>query len=95
MAFTMLPSLKIISWSEESLSRLAEIILNKAPRPLILIDGANGENGGTIESITAFADWWDSLLTPLFLEEEPWKYVVLIVSGSKSDLNSNKLKLSI
>lgn len=56
-------------------------------------DLANGENGGTIESVTEFADWWDSLLLPLFLEEEPWKYVNVIVSGSQSDLNSNRLMI--
>lgn len=54
-------------------------------------DLANGENGGTIESVTAFADWWDSLLTPLFLEEEPWNDVDVIVSGVLSDLCSDKL----
>jgi len=48
-------------------------------------DLANGENGGTVESITEFANWWDSLLMPLFLEEEPWKYVDVIVSGTQSD----------
>ena len=54
-------------------------------------DLANGENGGTIESVTAFADWWDSLLIPLFLEEEPWNDVDVIVSGVLSDLCSDKL----
>lgn len=56
-------------------------------------DLAKGENGGTVESITEFADWWDSLLLPLFLEEEPWKYVDVIVSGSQSDLNADKLMI--
>lgn len=56
-------------------------------------DLANGENGGSVESITEFADWWDSLLVPLFLEEEPWKYVDVIVSGSESDLMSDKLMI--
>ena len=58
-------------------------------------DLANGENGGTIESITKFADWWDSLLTPLFLEEKSWRYVDIIVSGSQSDLTSNKLMIHV
>lgn len=58
-------------------------------------DLANGENGGTVESITKFADWWDSLLAPLFLEEEPWKYVNVIVSGSQSDLASNTLMIHV
>lgn len=43
-----------------------------------------GENGGTVESVTEFADWWDSLLMPLLLEEEAWKHVDAIVSGSRS-----------
>jgi len=58
-------------------------------------DIANGENGGTIESSTKFADWWDSLLIPLFLQEEPWKYVDVIVSGSQSDLTSNNLMIHV
>lgn len=56
-------------------------------------DLANGENGGTVESVTKFADWWDSLLKPLFLEEEPWKYVDVIVSGIQSDLSQDKLMI--
>lgn len=58
-------------------------------------DLANGENGGTVESVTEFADWWDSLLMPLFLEEEPWKYADIIVSGSRSDLISDKLMIHV
>ena len=56
-------------------------------------DLANGENGGTIESVTAFADWWDSMLTPLYLKEKPWEYVDLIISGSQSNININNLKI--
>lgn len=51
-------------------------------------DLANGENGGSMESVTEFADWWDSLLTPLFLEEESWNYVNVIVCGH-CDLEPN------
>ncbi len=58
-------------------------------------DLVNGENGGTVESITEFANWWDSLLTPLFLEEQSWKYVDVIVSGSQSDLVSNNLMIHV
>ena len=58
-------------------------------------DLANGENGGTAESVTEFADWWDSLLNPLFLEEEPWNYVDVIVSGSLSDVTAGKLMLHV
>lgn len=58
-------------------------------------DFANGENGGTIESITDFANWWDSLLIPLLLEEKSWKYVDIIVSGSRSDLISNNLMIHV
>lgn len=43
----------------------------------------NGENGGTVASITEFANWWDSLLLPLFLKEESWKYVDVIVNGTR------------
>lgn len=56
-------------------------------------DLANGENGGTLESITEFADWWDSLLLPLYLEEEPWRHVDVIVSGSLGDVTSGKLMI--
>jgi hypothetical protein len=56
---------------------------------LVQRDIVSGADGGTFESITKFADWWDSLLIPFFIEEKPWKYVDLIVSGSKSDLISN------
>jgi len=52
-------------------------------------DLANGENGGTLESVTEFTDWWDSLVDPFLLEEEAWKYTDIIVSGSQSDLISN------
>ena len=48
-------------------------------------DLAAGENGGTFESVAQFTDWWDSLLHPFFLKEEPWKYVDIIVSGSQRD----------
>lgn len=58
-------------------------------------DLANGENGGTVESVTEFADWWDSLLVPLFLEEESWKYADVIVSGLLSDLDSDNLMIHI
>ncbi|MCL2704160.1 MAG: hypothetical protein FWE91_11220 [Defluviitaleaceae bacterium] len=58
-------------------------------------DLANGENGGTIESITEFANWWDSLLIPLFLEEQSWKYADVIVSGAQSDLISNNLMVHV
>lgn len=58
-------------------------------------DLAKGENGGTVEAVTQFADWWNSLLNPLFLEEEPWKYVDIIIQGSQSDLKSNLLKIHI
>lgn len=58
-------------------------------------DLANGENGGTIESITEFANWWDSLLSPLFLEEKSWKYVDVIVSGSQSDFIFNNLMIHV
>lgn len=58
-------------------------------------DLANGENGGSIESVTEFANWWDSLLAPLFLEEESWKYVDIIVGGSQFDFNSNKILIHV
>ena len=58
-------------------------------------DLANGENGGTVESVTEFADWWDSLLAPLFLEEESWKYVDVIVSGSQDNSVSDNLLIHV
>lgn len=58
-------------------------------------DLANGENGGTVESVTKFADWWDSLFMPLFLDEEPWKYADIIVNGTECDLLSGNLKIHV
>lgn len=58
-------------------------------------DLANGENGGTVESVTEFADWWDSLLTPMLLKEEAWKYVDVIVNGIQSDISSDKLMVHV
>ncbi|MCL2077634.1 MAG: hypothetical protein FWH08_04420 [Oscillospiraceae bacterium] len=52
-------------------------------------DIAAGENGGTLESVTKFTDWWDSLVHPFLLEEKPWKHVNIIVSGAQSDLSSD------
>lgn len=50
-------------------------------------DLASGADGGTVESITGFADWWDSLLNPLFIEEKPWEFADVIISGA-SQFNS-------
>jgi len=58
-------------------------------------DLADGVNGGTLESVTQFTDWWDSLVMPFLLEEKPWKYVDIIVSGSQSDLVSNNLMVHV
>lgn len=58
-------------------------------------DLANGENGGTVQSVTEFADWWDSLLNPLLLEEESWKYVDVIVNGLQSDMNTGSLMIHV
>jgi len=62
---------------------------------LVRRDIASGADGGTLESITKFADWLDSLLIPFLIEEKPWKYVNLIVSGSKSDLVSNNFLVHV
>ena len=62
---------------------------------LVQRDIANGVDGGTIESITQFADWWDSLLIPFFLEERPWKYVDIIISGSQSDFISDNFMVYV
>ena len=211
MAVTMLPSLKIKSWSEESLSNLAVKITEYVPRPIILIDGVggsgkttlalklkaefnanlvhtddvswcadpvhwegemlngivnpwidgnnvsyrptgwvkenrpgsieidpdrpliiegmgagrkelravatysiwvdtepeiarervvrrdmeNGENGGNIESVIEFADWWDSLLMPLLSEEKSWEFADVIVSGSQLDIDSDTIMIHV
>ena len=58
-------------------------------------DIANGENGGTVESVTKFADWWDSLLLPSLLEEESWKYVDVIVNGSQNGISPDKVEIYI
>jgi len=58
-------------------------------------DIANGENGGTLESVTQFTDWWDSVVIPFLLEEKSWKHVDVIVSGIQSDLVSNRLMVCV
>ncbi|MCL2197810.1 MAG: hypothetical protein FWB80_02700 [Defluviitaleaceae bacterium] len=58
-------------------------------------DLANGENGGTLESVTEFTDWWDSIADPFLLEESAWKYVNIIISGEQSDLASNTVSTSL
>jgi len=52
-------------------------------------DFANEENGATLESVTKFIDWWDSVVDPFLVVEEAWKYTNVIVSGTQSDLSSN------
>lgn len=54
-------------------------------------DLANGENGGTLESVTAFTDHWDSIVDPFLLEEKAWEHANVIVSGYHSNLSSNLL----
>jgi uridine kinase len=58
-------------------------------------DLANGENGGTLQSVTEFTDWWDSVVDPFLIEEKAWEYVDIIVSGSKSDLIADKLLIYV
>ena len=58
-------------------------------------DLAKGENGGTLESVTEFTEWWDSILEPLFVEEEPWKYVNVIINSVSSDMESGKLLIHV
>jgi len=58
---------------------------------IIQRDLANGENGGTLESVTEFTDHWDSIVDPFLAEEQAWEYVNVIVSGSQSDLRTNTL----
>ena len=72
-----------------------DIELEFARNRLVRRDIASGADGGTLESITKFADWLDSLLIPFLIEEKPWKYVNLIVSGSESDLVSNNFLVHI
>lgn len=62
---------------------------------IIKRDLEEGVNGGTLESVTEFAEWWDGLITPFFLEETPWKYVSVIISGSESDVKNDKLMIHI
>jgi len=54
-------------------------------------DLANGENGGTLKLVTEFTDWWDSAVDPFLLEEEAWKHVNIIISGSQSNLSYDML----
>ena len=64
---------------------------NIARERVIQRDFANGVNGGTIESVTEFTDWWDSVVDPFLIEEASWNYVDVIVSGTQSDFSSNTL----
>ncbi|MCL2051174.1 MAG: hypothetical protein FWG91_05540 [Lachnospiraceae bacterium] len=57
-----------------------------ARKRLIERDLAKGENGGTLESVTKFTDWWDSLLHPFLLEEKPWQYTDIILSGNQPEM---------
>ena len=68
---------------------------NIARMRVIQRDLANGENGGTLESVTAFTDWWDSVVDSFLLEEKAWKYADIIVSGSQSDKSSNNLLVHV
>ena len=54
-------------------------------------DLAKGDNGGTLESVAEFTDWWDSVLEPLFVKEEPWKHADVIINGALSDVDSGKM----
>ena len=54
-------------------------------------DLANGENGGTLESVTEFTDHWDSIADPFLAAEAAWKYANVIVSGTKSDIGFDVL----
>jgi uridine kinase len=56
-------------------------------------DIAAGVNGGTLESVTADWDWFDSVVDPFLLEQESWKYTDIIVSGS-SNLISDTLLIA-
>lgn len=66
-----------------------------ARKRIIQRDFTAGKNGGTLESVMEFTDWWDSLIHSFLLEEEPWKYVNIIVSGFQSDLILNNLLIYI
>jgi uridine kinase len=52
-------------------------------------DIAAGVNGGTLESVPEDWDWFDSVINPFLAEQESWKYVNVIVSGTQSDLVSD------
>jgi uridine kinase len=54
-------------------------------------DLANGENGGTLKSVTEFTDWWDSVVDPFLLKEKAWEYANVIINGSHSDLSYTTL----
>ena len=54
-----------------------------------------GENGGTLESVTEFTNWWDALFHPFLVEEEPWKYADIIINGFQSNQSANKLLIYV
>jgi hypothetical protein len=54
-------------------------------------DLANGENGGTLESVTEATDWFDSIIDPFLAEEKAWTHTNVIISGTQSDLSSGTL----
>jgi len=66
---------------------------NIARERVIQRDLANGENGGTLESVTEFTDWCDSIIDPFLAQEEAWKFTNIIVSGSKPKLTSNNIMI--
>ena len=57
-------------------------------------DLASGVNGETLKEVMEFTEWWDSMLIPFLIEEEPWKYVDLIVNGIESDYDNGNLLVS-
>ncbi|MCL2388305.1 MAG: hypothetical protein FWC89_12285 [Defluviitaleaceae bacterium] len=66
---------------------------NLARERVIQRDLANGENGGTLESVTKFTDWCDSIIDPFLEQEKAWLFTNIIVSGSKSKLTSNVIMI--
>ena len=45
-------------------------------------DLASGENGGTVQSVTAMTNDWDALVIPFMREQAAWKHADLIVDGT-------------
>lgn len=53
-----------------------------AHQRVIARDLANGENGGTVQSVTDMTNGWNALVIPFMRKQAAWKHADLIVDGT-------------